>query len=589
MKETNADLSTELAIYKNQETCFEINQEKYNNLERCYQKSVYQEQCLTTKINALHLSSAKQITTLNEEIANLNNQLSKEKSTVSFLLEEKERLKSDFKTYEDKLLDKQIQLEKMIKELDNILHDPPAVYDSEETLQLAQESRLKMKQLNKEIKPENYAKINQLSEEADASLDTHKALEFEIERLLRVVVSRDIMFIVQRPTVVESSDLQTELERYNDMQNQIERLQAQLGDLKGKSMDTQCVSDTLDPLSQKLEDENKHKPKVKKTKKVGSKEILASPKPRKPRTCLRWSPTERLFDLKGKLIESSDSECQSDSSNGDNACTSNPHEPTRKQFPNSSSFLGRKKKKGISPTQTCSKFKQRLHLLHMDLCGPMGVESINGKRYVLMILDDYSRYTWVHFLRSKDEAPKEIKTFLKKITVLLQALVIIVRTENNTEFKNRVLKEYFDSVGISHQSSFVRTCQRNGSIQLKDKEDHENDEQLDVTYAPSTITPQKPIEHELDLLFEAMCDDYIGGQSLVDPRTAPAAPANQNLQTPNASTILDQQQHVPQQDDQAQLQLEIVADNVPNTMSDGDVFENPFALPSTSADESSSS
>ncbi|GJU94284.1 retrovirus-related pol polyprotein from transposon TNT 1-94 [Tanacetum coccineum] len=57
MKETNADLTTELARYKNQEKCFEISQEKYDKLERCYQKSVYQEQCLTKKINALHLSS----------------------------------------------------------------------------------------------------------------------------------------------------------------------------------------------------------------------------------------------------------------------------------------------------------------------------------------------------------------------------------------------------------------------------------------------------------------------------------------------------------------------------------------------------
>ncbi|GJW70344.1 hypothetical protein Tco_0127261 [Tanacetum coccineum] len=59
LRETNADLTSELARYKNQEKCFEINQEKYNKLERCYQKSVYQEQCLTKKINALHLSSAK--------------------------------------------------------------------------------------------------------------------------------------------------------------------------------------------------------------------------------------------------------------------------------------------------------------------------------------------------------------------------------------------------------------------------------------------------------------------------------------------------------------------------------------------------
>ncbi|GJZ25137.1 hypothetical protein Tco_0562596 [Tanacetum coccineum] len=121
MKETNADLINELARYKNQEKCFEINQEKYDKLERCYQKSVYQEQCLIKKINALHLSSAKIIMTLNEEITNLNNQLSKEKSNVSYLRQEKKILKSDFKTREDELLNKQIQLENKIKELDKIL------------------------------------------------------------------------------------------------------------------------------------------------------------------------------------------------------------------------------------------------------------------------------------------------------------------------------------------------------------------------------------------------------------------------------------------------------------------------------------
>ncbi|GKF02582.1 retrovirus-related pol polyprotein from transposon TNT 1-94 [Tanacetum coccineum] len=111
LRETNADLTTELARYKNQEKCFEISQEKYDKLERCYQKSVYQEHCLTKKINALHLSSGKQIMTLNEEISNLNKQLSKEKSTVSSLLEEKKKLKPDFKIREDELFDKKIQLE----------------------------------------------------------------------------------------------------------------------------------------------------------------------------------------------------------------------------------------------------------------------------------------------------------------------------------------------------------------------------------------------------------------------------------------------------------------------------------------------
>nr|GEX13597.1 hypothetical protein [Tanacetum cinerariifolium] len=54
LKETNADLTTELARFKNQEKCFEISQEQYDKIERCYQQSVYQEQCLSKKINALH-------------------------------------------------------------------------------------------------------------------------------------------------------------------------------------------------------------------------------------------------------------------------------------------------------------------------------------------------------------------------------------------------------------------------------------------------------------------------------------------------------------------------------------------------------
>ncbi|GKB87198.1 retrovirus-related pol polyprotein from transposon TNT 1-94, partial [Tanacetum coccineum] len=118
-----------------------------------------------------------------------------------------------------------------------------------------------------------------------------------------------------------------------------------------------------------------------------------------------------------------------------------------------------KSKRAPHPLKPVPNSKQRLHLLHMDLGGPMRIASINGKQYVLVIVDDHSRYTWVIFLRSKDEAPKEIKTFLKKIIVLLQAPIIIVRTDNGTEIKNQVLQEYFNSVGITHQASSVRTPQ----------------------------------------------------------------------------------------------------------------------------------
>ncbi|GJV96283.1 retrovirus-related pol polyprotein from transposon TNT 1-94 [Tanacetum coccineum] len=361
MKETNAELTIELARYKNQEKYFEISQEKYDKLERCYQQFVYQEQCLLKRINALHLSSGKQITALNEEISNLNKQLSKEKSTVTSLQEEKKRLKSNLKIHEDELLDKQIQLENKIKELDNILvktgqsiqtmhmlspkpdsfyhsehkmalgyqnpfylkkaqqkqqslyngkvllekHDPPAVYDSDETLELAQETKSREElyfsntsktadvsksisipnekfsddatpsverkflnevkstivtlqrvvkqrmtldihnwsssahqEIHKIVKDEILPIINQvdarvqnfkiqflkeatkfvrdfksLAKEADESLVKYKALELEIERLLRAVVSQDIMSVVQNNSVVDTSNLQTELER----------------------------------------------------------------------------------------------------------------------------------------------------------------------------------------------------------------------------------------------------------------------------------------------------------------------------------------------------------------------------------------
>nr|GFB63034.1 hypothetical protein [Tanacetum cinerariifolium] len=132
-----------------------------------------------------------------------------------------------------------------------------------------------------------------LAKEADASLAKHKILELEIERLLKAVVSQDIISVVQNASVVDTSDLQTKLERtkesfenciikketeyaklwndwykkcdeckydkisydkaYNDMKQKIERLEAQLGDLKGKSKATSCVSDTQNQLSRKIE------------------------------------------------------------------------------------------------------------------------------------------------------------------------------------------------------------------------------------------------------------------------------------------------------------------------------------------------
>nr|GEX65141.1 hypothetical protein [Tanacetum cinerariifolium] len=88
----------------------------------------------------------------------------------------------------------------------------------------------------------------------------------------------------------------------------------------------------------------------------------------------------------------------------------------------SSCELGKAKRKYFLTKLTPSS-KRRLQLLHMDLCGPMRVASINGKRYVLVIVDDYSRYTWTHFLRSKDETPEVLIDFLRLVQRGLQAQV----------------------------------------------------------------------------------------------------------------------------------------------------------------------
>nr|GEX16278.1 hypothetical protein [Tanacetum cinerariifolium] len=113
--------------------------------------------------------------------------------------------------------------------------------------------------------------------------------------------------------------------------------------------------------------------------------------------------------------------------------------------------------------------KRWLQLLHMDLCGPMRVASINGKRYVLIIVDDYSIYTWTHFLRSKDETPEVLIDFLRLVQRGLHAQVRIVRTDKDTKFLNQTLHAYFAIEGILHQTSVARTPEQNGVVERRNR------------------------------------------------------------------------------------------------------------------------
>ncbi|GKB38509.1 retrovirus-related pol polyprotein from transposon TNT 1-94 [Tanacetum coccineum] len=124
-----------------------------------------------------------------------------------------------------------------------------------------------------------------------------------------------------------------------------------------------------------------------------------------------------------------------------------------------------KSKKESHPHNPEPSINKKLQMLHMDLCGSMRVDSINGKKYILVIVDDYSRFTWVKFLRTKDEAPEIIIKFLKQAQASLKATVRYLRTDNGTEFINQTLQNYIEYVGITHHTSTTRTPQQNGVVE----------------------------------------------------------------------------------------------------------------------------
>nr|GEU79212.1 hypothetical protein [Tanacetum cinerariifolium] len=243
LSETNAESTTELARYKNQEKCFEISQEKYDKLENVIKKF---SDDTTPSVAQKFLNEVKStIVTLQRVV--------------------KQRMTLNTHNWSSSAHQ---ELHKIIKdEIFPIVNQVDARVQNFEIQFLKEAAKF-------------VGDFKSLAKEADESFAKHKALELEIERLLKAFVSQDIMSVVQNNSVGETSNLQTELERtkeqfenciikkeneyaklwndwykkykeckfdkisyykaYNDMHQKIERLQAQLGDLKGKSKDTSC-------------------------------------------------------------------------------------------------------------------------------------------------------------------------------------------------------------------------------------------------------------------------------------------------------------------------------------------------------------
>ncbi|KAK1684589.1 hypothetical protein QYE76_045437 [Lolium multiflorum] len=110
-----------------------------------------------------------------------------------------------------------------------------------------------------------------------------------------------------------------------------------------------------------------------------------------------------------------------------------------------------------------------LELLHLDLFGPSHYDTLGGSKYGLVIVDDYSRYSWVFLLKSKDETHREFIVFAKKAQRMYESEIKAIRTDNGTEFKNYTMREFVDDEGIKHEFSAPYTPQQNGVVERKNR------------------------------------------------------------------------------------------------------------------------
>ncbi|GJX36728.1 retrovirus-related pol polyprotein from transposon TNT 1-94 [Tanacetum coccineum] len=114
--------------------------------------------------------------------------------------------------------------------------------------------------------------------------------------------------------------------------------------------------------------------------------------------------------------------------------------------------------------------KRCLELLHMDLFGPSAIKSYGGNLYTLVVVDDYSRYTWTRFLKTKNEAFEKFEILSRKIQNQLGSSIIAIRTDHGREFDNEVqFGAYCDAQGITHNFSAPRTPQSNGVVERKNR------------------------------------------------------------------------------------------------------------------------
>nr|GEV20973.1 hypothetical protein [Tanacetum cinerariifolium] len=295
-----------------------------------------------------------------------------------------------------------------------------------------------------------------------------------------------------------------------------------------------------------------------------------------------------------------------------------------------------KAKRSSFKSKAITSLKGRLNLLHMDLCGPMRVASINGKKYILAIIDDYSRYTWTLFLCSKDETPEVLKEFLTMIQRNLQALVItaeaiatacytqnrsiIIPTHDKTAYhiindkkpsikhlyifgcicyltrdgenldkmKEKgdpyILVEYFtQSKGYRVYNKRTRLIVE--SIHIRFDEIKELSETFVANDTSVLVHAHVPSQQELDLLFGPLYDEFFTtGTSSVNKSSSPTNNSNQQDTQPTTNI-----QPIPEPSTPTYVHAEENNDNQPEEEHlQDDEFTNPYCTTVQEVVESSS-
>jgi transposase InsO family protein len=121
------------------------------------------------------------------------------------------------------------------------------------------------------------------------------------------------------------------------------------------------------------------------------------------------------------------------------------------------------------PTKAYMSTSRVLELLHMDLFGPITYKSLGGNLYCLVIVDNYSRYTWTFFLHDKSEVVTCFKKFAKRAQNEFEVKIKNIKSDNGKEFGNTNIKAYCDEIGIKHEVSSTYTPQQNGVVERKNR------------------------------------------------------------------------------------------------------------------------